>query len=112
MDSDKMKQRVDENRRKVREENNPSTSSSIDAKFDIMKRTMERLMDKLALDNIPQNIDQHEPQIMNPNFRRPLPPHIRQREKIIPWNVEDQQIRPPFPENFVDEEEENDPMDN
>ena len=41
-------------RRKTREENHPSiSSSSSDAKFDIMMKTMERLMDKLALDNIP-----------------------------------------------------------
>ena len=47
-----MKQRVEVDRRKMREENQPSTSSSSnDAKFDIMMKTMERLMDRLALDN-------------------------------------------------------------
>ena len=71
-------------------------------------------MDILALDNRPPNREHHEPQIRNPNFRRPPPPppQIRKRDQRNRRNVEDQQIRPPFPENFVDEEEENDPMDN
>ena len=70
-------------------------------------------MDRLELDNRPPNIEQTEPQIMNPNFRRPLPPpQIRQRDQRNPRNPEDQQIRPPFPKNYVDEEEENDPLDN
>ena len=49
----KMKQRVEVDRIRVREENQPSNSSCIDAKFYIMMKTMERLMDRLALDNIP-----------------------------------------------------------
>ena len=40
MDSAKMKQIVEVNRRKIIEENQPSTSSSIDAKFDIIMKTM------------------------------------------------------------------------
>ena len=35
-----------------------------------------------------------------------------QRDPKNPINPEDQQISPTFPENYVDEEEENDPMDN
>ena len=57
MASGKMKQRVEVDRRKTREENQPSTSSSTDAKFDIMMKNMERLMDRLALDNMPPNKD-------------------------------------------------------
>ena len=41
----------------------------------------------------------------NQNFRRPLPPPINQRI------TEDQQIRPPFLDNCVDEEGGNDPME-
>ena len=63
-------------------------------------------MDRLAQDNRPPNIDKPENQIRNPNFRRTPPPQRNQR------NPEDQKIRPPFPENFVDEEGEEDPMDN
>ena len=48
-----MKQRVEADKRKAREENQPSNSSSTDAKFDVMIRTMERLMYILALDNRP-----------------------------------------------------------
>ena len=69
-----MKQRVEVDRRKTREENQPSTSSSTNAKFYIMINTKERLMNILALDNMPPNRDQPELQIMNPNFRRPPPP--------------------------------------
>ena len=69
-----MKQRMEVDRRKTREENQPSTSSSTDAKFDIMMNTMERLMDRLALNNRPPNRDQPEPQIRNPNFRISPPP--------------------------------------
>ena len=54
MASGKMKQRMELDRGKTREENQPSTSSSSnDAKFDILMKKMERLMDMLALDNIP-----------------------------------------------------------
>ena len=41
MASGKMKHRVEVDRRKNKEENQPSTSSSTDAKFDIMMKTME-----------------------------------------------------------------------
>ena len=80
-----------------------------------MMNTIDRFMDRLALDNRPPNMDQHEPQIRNPNFRRPPPPpsfQIRERDQRNPRNTKDQQIRPPFLENFVDDEEENDPLDN
>ena len=57
MASGKMKQRVEVDRRKTREENQPSTYSSTYAKFDIMMKTMERLMDRLVLDSRPPNRD-------------------------------------------------------
>ena len=61
-------------------------------------------MDRLTMDNRPLNKEQNEPQIRNPNFRRPNPsppPQIRQRDTRNPRNPDDQQIRPPFPENYV-----------
>ena len=72
MESGKMKKRVEVDRRKMREENQPSTSDSYsnDAKFEMMMKTMEILMDMLDLDNIPPNREQHEPKIRNPKFRR------------------------------------------
>ena len=51
---------------------------------------MERLLDRLDLDNRPPNKDQPDPQIRNPNFIRLPPPQIRKREKQNPMNVEDQ----------------------
>ena len=56
--SGKMKHRLEVDRRKNREENKPSTSSSTDVKFDIMMKTMERFMDILPLDNRPRNREQ------------------------------------------------------
>ena len=77
-----------------------------DAKFDIMMNNMERLMDRMTLDNKPPNREQPKNQIRNPNFRRPPPSQGNQR------NPDDQQITPPFLENLVDGgEEEEDPMD-
>ena len=74
----KIKQRVDVDRRKGREDT-PSTSSvssSIDIKFEMMLKTMEKLMDRLTMDNRLVNREQNEPQIKNPNFRRPIPPPL------------------------------------
>ena len=94
-----MKNRVEVDRR--RQENQQSTSapsSTSDVKFEMLMKTMERLMDRLALYNRPHNREQPENQIRNPNFRRPPPPQRNQR------NPKDQQIRRPFPENLIDEE--------
>ena len=72
---------------KSREENVPSAAaSSNDVKFEMMLKTMGKLMDKMNLDNIPFNREQNEPKIRNPNFRspnRPPPPQIRQRDTRI-----------------------------
>ena len=108
-----MKQR-DIDRRKIGEENIPSTSSSaIDIKFEMMLKTMEKLMDRLTIDNRGFNREPTDPQIRNPNFRRPNPPILpqnRQRDMRNPRNQEEQQIRPLFPENYVADEE--DPTEN
>ena len=67
-----------------------------------MLKTMEKLMDRLSVEARLVNREQNEPQIKNPNFRRPIPPplpHNRQRDMRDPRNQEDQQIRPPFPKN-------------
>jgi len=52
---------------KLNEQKQPSTSSDI--KFDTMMRTMERLVDRLALGNNPPTA-QPETQVRNPKFRR------------------------------------------
>ena len=53
----KIKPRVEVDRRKGREETHPaaSTSSSNDVKFEMMLKTMEKLMDKLTVEANPRN---------------------------------------------------------
>ena len=61
---------------------------------------MERMMEIINLnERAPPRENQEKPQNINKNqnFRRD-PPQIKQREN-------DQQIRPPFQDNYVDEEE-------
>ena len=78
MESGKVKQRLDTKKKKIKDELQPSTSRSVDAKFDMMLKTKERLVEKMYLDDKPTNRNQQEPQIRNPNFRRPRVPQIRQ----------------------------------
>ena len=89
-------------------------ASSNDVKFEMMMKTMEKLMDRMTMDNGLANKEQNEPQIRNPNFRRPnppQPPQIRQRDIRNPRNPNDQQIQPPFPENYVYGEGEDEPTE-
>jgi hypothetical protein len=93
--------------RRVTIKEEPSTST-VDAKIDSLVRTMERMMEILEItDRNPPRENQPGPQIRNPNFRR-NPPQIRQREprEQREQRGPDQQIRPPFQENYVDEGEE------
>ena len=75
----KIKPRVEVDRRKGREEAHPSTSasSSSDMKFEMMLKTMEKLMDRLTLEAKPMDREQNEPQIRNPNFKRKVPPPLQ-----------------------------------
>ena len=67
--SNKTKQRNETIR--VKGEAQASTSqSNPDVKFDMMIKVIEKLMDKLSIDDKNQNRDQNDPQIRNPNFRR------------------------------------------
>jgi hypothetical protein len=95
------------NERRVTIKEEPSTSTS-DTKIDSLVRTMERMMEKLQINdrNSPRE-NQPAPQIQNPNFRR-NPPQIRQREPRdqMEQRGHDQQIRPPLQENYADEGEE------
>lgn len=54
---------------KLKEEEKPSTSAPED-KFEKMMKTMEKLMDRLALGNTPAPPAQQEPQFRNPQFIR------------------------------------------
>ena len=59
----KIKPRAEVDRSKGREEAHPttSTSSSSDIKFEMMLKTMEKLMDRLTVEAKPANQEQNEP---------------------------------------------------
>ena len=63
-------------------------------------------MERLTMENRPPTREEQEKQNGNQNFRRPFPPPRNQRIH------EDQQIRPPFLENYVDEKRGKDLMEN
>ena len=69
-----------------------------------MMKTMEKLMDKLFVNDRNQMKDQNQPQERNPNFRRQQGPPIPQIMPRGQRNPNEQQIRPPFQENLVYEE--------
>jgi len=82
---------------KIKEEEKPSTSAQ-EEKFETMMKTMEKLMDRLALGTASAPPVQQEPQ-----FRRP------QNQQRLRDNRNQQgnpPVRPPFQQNLVDEEDE------
>lgn len=92
--------------RKPKEE--PQASTSSDPKFDSLMKVMEKLVDKLSINNKPTTRD-NEPQIRNPDYRdprKPSPPplQIDQRGQKLPNDNVNDQVRPPFQQNLVDEE--------
>jgi hypothetical protein len=90
--SEKIKLQIEAKKKIEKEETLPSTSQALDAKLDLMVKTMEKLVEILSLDDNP-----HELQAKNFNFRRPPVPQIRKREKI----PDDQPVRPHFQNNYV-----------
>jgi hypothetical protein len=94
--SNKTKQ-INETRRVKEEEPQASTSqSSLDAKFNMMIKTMEKLMDKLFADDKNQMKNQNEPQARNPNFKRQQGPPVPQVMTRGKRNPKEHQIRPSF----------------
>ena len=83
---------------KLKEEK-PSSSTS-QHNLDSKMKTMEKLMDRLALGNTSTPPTQHEPQFRNPQFRRP---QNQQRPRENRNQPLDPQVRPPFQKNLVDE---------
>ena len=80
------------------------SSSPSDVKLDTLVKTMERMMERMTLtDKISPREPQGVPQVRNPNLRRQQP-QIKQRDPINP--VDQQQIRLPFQESYVEEEHE------
>ena len=70
----------------------------------MMMKTMEKLMEKLFVDDRNQDRDQNDPQVKNHDFRRKQGPPVPQMMQRGKRNSNDQHIRPPFQENLVDEE--------
>jgi hypothetical protein len=77
MASGKIKHNIDRSVKKVQWEAEPSTSQSSDKKFDLMMTTMERLMERMFMENNPATRDQTDFQPKNQNFRRALVPQIK-----------------------------------
>jgi hypothetical protein len=67
--SGKIKLQIEVEKKIAKEETLSSTSHATDAKLDLMVKTMEKLVEKLSLDDKP-----HELQTRNQNFRRPPVP--------------------------------------
>ena len=109
--SNKTKQKNETKRVKVEEPQASTSQSSSDAEFNMMMKTMEKLMDKLYVDDKNQTKNQNEPQVRNPNFRRQQGPHAPQVMPSRPRNPNEQQIRPPFQENLIDEDFIEKPLD-
>jgi hypothetical protein len=98
MESEKIKHNPDRDMKKVQGEEKPSTYQSSNEKFYLMMKTMEKFMEIMSLENNPATRDQTDFQPINKNFRRSLVPQIR---KIDHRNQGDQQIKPPFQNNYA-----------
>jgi hypothetical protein len=97
----KIKHNLDRSVKKVQGEAQPSMSQSSDEKFDLMMKTMERLMERMSMENKPATRDQTDFQLRNQNFRRTPVPQIKQRDQR---DQGDQQIKPPFQNNYANED--------
>lgn len=91
MASGKIKYNSDRDINKVQDKAQPSTSQSSEERFELMMKTMEKLMERMSLDNKPNTREQAD--FPPRNQRRPAVPQIRQRDQR---NQGDQQIRPSF----------------
>ena len=95
MSSGRIKQKIDFERKKVKYEAQSSSSHSLDIRFDNIMKTMEKIMERLAVGDRLVATQQQDPQIRNSNFRRKQFPKIRQ------MNPNDNPIRHPFQKNIV-----------
>ena len=80
----RMKHKIEADKRKISEEIVPSTSaaaSSSDIKFEMILKEMEKMLDKLTIDNKLLNREQNEPQIKIRTSEHPilLNPHKSDR---------------------------------
>jgi hypothetical protein len=77
----KIKHNLDRSVKKVQGEAQPFTSQSSDEKIDLRMKTMERLMERISMENKPSTKDQTDFQPKNQNFRRAPVPQIRKRDQ-------------------------------
>ena len=70
MDSSKMQQKIDSERKKVKDEAQSSSSHSLDARFDNMMKIMENIMERLVVGDRPAITQKQDHHIRKPNFRR------------------------------------------
>jgi hypothetical protein len=98
MASGKIKPKFNRGDKRPQGDAQSSTSWSSDDKFDMMMKTMEKLMERMSVGNRPVAREQNDPQPRNQNLRRGQIPQIKQRDPG------DQQMRPPFQNNYADED--------
>jgi hypothetical protein len=91
-----IKQNFDRNGKKPQGDVHPSTYRLLDENFNLMMKTMEKIMERMSMENKPITREKNDFQRRNQNFRRALVPQIRQRDQR---DQGDQQIRPPFQKN-------------
>ena len=76
-------------------------SQSSDEKFDFMMKTIERLMERMSVENKLATREKTNFQQINQNFRRAPIPQIRLRDQR---DQGDQQIKPPFQNNYANKD--------
>lgn len=78
-------------------------TSHFDQKMDALAKGMERLMDRIEfIERKPHRDNQQAPRVRNPNFRK-------SQNENIGKNGPDQNIRPPFQENYAETSHQEDP---
>ena len=102
--SNKTKQRNETRRVKEGKPQASTSQSSLDATFNMMMKNLEKRIDKLSTDDKNQLQTPNEPQVRKPNFRRQQGPPVPQVMPRGQRNPNEQQMRPPFQENMIDEE--------
>jgi len=75
MVSRKIKHRFNRGDKRPQGDVQPSTSRFIDDKFNLMMRTMEKIMEKMSVGNRLTTWEQQDPQPRNQNLRRGQVPH-------------------------------------
>jgi hypothetical protein len=105
--SGKIKSNSDRDMNKVQDKAQPSTSQTSEERFEMVMKTMDKMMARMSLDNKPNTREQAN--LPPRNQIRPTVPQIIQRDQR---NQGDQQIRPPFQNNYVNENYDNNFEDN